>query len=59
MNITRKIAAFAMESSSFLSLSTIDEEDKCTICNKTFGKKDEIHSFGVNGWPKLQAEKWS
>ena len=59
MNITRKIAAFATKSSSFLSLSSIEEEDKCSICNKTFGKKDKIHSFGVNGWPKLQAEKWS
>ena len=50
-----------MESSYFLSLSSIEEEDKCHICNKTFGRKDEIHCFGVNDWPKFKehAEKWS
>ena len=50
-----------MESSSFLSLSSIEEENKCFICNKTFGRKDKIHCFGVNGCPKFkkQAEKWS
>ena len=50
-----------MNSSSFLSLSSIEEEDKCFICNKTFRRKDKIHCFGVNGWPKFkeQAEKWS
>ena len=50
-----------MASSSFLSLSSIEEEDKCLICNKPFGRKDKIHCFGVNGWPKFkeQAEKWS
>ena len=38
--------------------SSIEEEDICPIYNKTFGRKDEIHSFGVNGWPnfKEQAE---
>ena len=50
-----------MDSSSFLSLSGIDEEDKCLICNKTFVRKDKIHCFGVNGWSnfKVLAEKWS
>ena len=50
-----------MESSSFLSLSSIKEPDKCLICNKTFKRKDKIHGFGVNGWSKFkeQAEKWS
>ena len=50
-----------MEFSSFLSLSSIEEEGKCLIFNKTFGRKDKIHCFGVNGWPKFkeQAEKWS
>ena len=50
-----------MESSSFLSLSTIEEEGKCLICNKTFERKDKVHYFLVNGWPKFkeQAEKWS
>ena len=38
-----------MESSSFLCLSRIEEEDKCLICNKTFGRKDKIHCFGVAG----------
>ena len=30
------------------------------IFNKTFGRKDKIHCFGVNGWSKLkeQSEKW-
>ena len=50
-----------MNSSSFLNLSSIEEEDKCLICNKTFRRKDKIHCLGVNGWPKFkeQAEKWS
>ena len=50
-----------MDSSSFLSLSGIEEEDKCVICHKTFGRKNKIHCFGVNGRPKFkeQAEKWS
>ena len=50
-----------MDSSSFLSLSSIEEERECLICNKTFWRKNKIHSFGVNGWPKFkaQAEKWS
>ena len=57
----KTIAAFAMESSSFLTLSSIEEEDKCLICNKVFGRKNKIHCFGVNGWLKFkeQAEKWS
>ena len=48
-------------SSSFLSLSSIEEEEKCLICNKTLGKKDKINYFEVNGWLKFkeQAEKWS
>ena len=52
-----------MESSSFLSLSSssIEQEDKCFICNKTFRRKDKVHCFGVNDLPKFkgQAEKWS
>ena len=50
-----------MEYSSFLSLSSIEGEDKCLIYNKTFGRKDKIYCFGVNGRPTLkeQAEKWS
>ena len=50
-----------MESSSFLSLFRIEEEDKCLICNKTFGRKDKVHCSGINSWPKFkeQAEKWS
>ena len=50
-----------MGSSSFLSLFSIEEEEKCLICNKTFRRKDKIHCFGVNGLPKFkeQAEKWS
>ena len=44
---------------SFLSLSCIEEEDRCVICNKTFERKDNIHCFGVNDWPKFKeyAEK--
>ena len=45
-----------MESSSFLSLSSIEEEGKCLIFNKTFGRKDKIHCFGVNGWPKFKEQ---
>ena len=50
-----------MESSSFLSLPSIEEEDKYLIYNQTFRRKNKIHCFGVNGWPKFkaQAEKWS
>ena len=52
-----------MESPSFLSLSSIERGrlEECLICNKTFGRKDKIHCFGVNGWPKFKelAEKWS
>ena len=50
-----------MEISSFLSLSSIEDGDKCLICNKTFGRKYSIHCFEVNGRPKFkeQAEKWS
>ena len=50
-----------MESSSFLSLSVTKEEGKCLICNKTVERKDKIHCFGVNDWPKSkeQAEKSS
>ena len=50
-----------MEYSSFLSLFSIEEEDKCLIYNKTFGRKDKIYCSGVNGRPKFkeQAEKWS
>ena len=54
MNITRLIAPFVMESSSFLNLSSIEDEDKCLICNKTFGRKNKIQCFGVNGWPKFK-----
>ena len=36
-----------MESSSFLSLYSIEEEDKCLICNNVFGRKDKIQ------WIKL------
>ena len=47
--------------SSFFSLSSIEEEDRCLIYNKTLGRKDKIQCFGVNGWPKFkeQAEKWN
>ena len=50
-----------MESSFFLSLSNIEGENKCLICNKTFRRKDKIQCFGVNGWPKFkeEAEKWN
>ena len=50
-----------MESHSFLSLASIEEEDKCLIYNQTFRRKNKIHCYGVNGWPKFkaQAEKWS
>ena len=50
-----------MESSSFSSLSSSEEEDKCLIYNKTFERKDKFHRFGVNDWPKFteQVEKWS
>ena len=50
-----------MESSSFLILPSIEEEDKYLIYNQTFRRKNKIHCFGVNGWPKFkaQAEKWS
>ena len=50
-----------MESSPFLSLSSIEEEDKYLICIKTFRRKDKTHCFGVNGWSKFKelAEKWS
>ena len=50
-----------MASSSSSSLSNIEEEDKRLICYKTFGRKDKIHCFGLNGWLKFkeQAEKWS
>ena len=50
-----------MNSSSFLSLSSTEEEEKYLICNKIFGRKDKIPYFGVNGRPKFkeQAEKWS
>ena len=54
MNITRLIAPFVMESSSFFNLSSIEDEDKCLICNKTFGRKNKIQCFGVNGWPKFK-----
>ena len=48
-----------MESSPFLSLSSIEEEDKYLICIKTFRRKDKTHCFGVNGWSKFKelAEK--
>ena len=61
MNNTRWIAALAIESSSFLSLFGVKEEDKCLIWNKTFRRKDKTHCFGVNSWPKFkeQTEKWS
>ena len=44
-----------------MSLSSIEEKDKCLICNNTFGKKDKIYYFGVNGRPKFkeQTKKWS
>ena len=50
-----------MESSSFLSLPSIEEENKYLIYNQTFRIINKIHCFGVNGWPKFkaQAEKWS
>ena len=45
----------------FLRLFSIEEEDKCLICNKNFRRNDKIQYFGVNSWPKFQeqAEKWS
>ena len=50
-----------MGSSSFLGLSSIEEEGKCLICNKAFRIKDKIHCFGVDSWPKFneQAEERS
>ena len=50
-----------MESPSFLSLSSIEEEDKGLICNKTFKRNDKFHCFGINGKQKFkeEAEKWS
>ena len=49
-----------MDSSSFLSLSSIEEERKCLICNKTFGRKNKIHSsLKYHSKFKEQAEKWS
>ena len=49
-----------MESSSFLNLFSIEEEEKYHNCNKTFGTKDKIRTlFRVNRGPnfKEQAEK--
>ena len=43
-----------MESSSFLSLPSIEEEDKYLIYNQTFRRKNKIHCLF-----KAQAEKWS
>ena len=45
----------------FFDFISIEEEDKCLICNNTFGKKDKIYYFGVNGRPKFkeQTKKWS
>ena len=50
-----------MESSSFLSLPSIEEEDKYLIYNQTFRRKNKFHCFRVNDWPKFKAqtEKWS
>ena len=45
-----------MESSSYLSLPSIEEEDKYLIYNQTFGRKNKIHCFRVNGWPKFKAQ---
>ena len=40
----------------FLSLPSIEEEDKYLIYNQTFRRKNKIHCFGVNGWPKFKAQ---
>ena len=50
-----------MESSSFLSLPSIEEEDKYLIYNQTFRRKNKFHCFRVNDWPKFKAqtEKWN
>ena len=44
-----------------MSLPSIEEEDKYFIYNQTFRRKNKIHCFRVNGWPKFKAqtEKWS
>ena len=61
MNIKDKLHHLLWSILLFLSLSSIEEEDKYFIYNKTFGRKDKIYCFGVNGRPKFkeQAEKWS
>ena len=46
-----------MESSSFLSLSSIEEEGICLICNKNFGRKNMAGRNQTEKWSKLKIYK--